>query len=118
MGGDHCLPVAIRRSAWLFLVLISGSVACNRSDSSRVELIRPVKTIVVSVGDDTRVRSFPGKVQAARKAELAFQVSGLLAKMPVKEGQVARLKNLFPEAEVAEAMETWHQYHPANHATK
>ena len=33
------------------------------------------------------MRSFPGKVEASRKAELAFQVPGLLVKLPVKEGQ-------------------------------
>jgi len=43
--------------------------------------------MVVAAGDDTHVRSFPGKVEASRKVELAFQVSGLLVKLPVKEGQ-------------------------------
>jgi multidrug efflux pump subunit AcrA (membrane-fusion protein) len=33
------------------------------------------------------VRSFPGKVEASRKVELAFQVPGLLVRLPVKEGQ-------------------------------
>jgi RND family efflux transporter MFP subunit len=33
------------------------------------------------------VRSFPGKVEASKKVELAFQVPGLLVKLPVKEGQ-------------------------------
>jgi len=43
--------------------------------------------MVVSAGEDTRVRSFPGKVEASKKVELAFQVSGLIVKLPVKEGQ-------------------------------
>jgi multidrug efflux pump subunit AcrA (membrane-fusion protein) len=30
---------------------------------------------------------FPGKAEASKKVELAFQVSGLLVKLPVKEGQ-------------------------------
>jgi RND family efflux transporter MFP subunit len=33
------------------------------------------------------VRSFPGKVEASKKAELAFQVPGVLAELPVREGQ-------------------------------
>jgi RND family efflux transporter MFP subunit len=52
---------------------------------------RPVKTIVVAAGEEPHVRTFPGKVEASKRAELAFQVSGLLVKLPVKEGKkVAR----------------------------
>jgi RND family efflux transporter MFP subunit len=43
--------------------------------------------MVVAAGDDTHERSFPGKVEASRRVELAFQVPGLLVKLPVKEGQ-------------------------------
>jgi RND family efflux transporter MFP subunit len=43
--------------------------------------------MVVRAGDEAHVRIFPGKVEASKKAELAFQVPGLLVKFPVKEGQ-------------------------------
>jgi RND family efflux transporter MFP subunit len=43
--------------------------------------------MIVSAGDETRVRSFPGNVEASKKVELAFQVSGLLVQLPIKEGQ-------------------------------
>jgi RND family efflux transporter MFP subunit len=43
--------------------------------------------MIVSSGEDTRMRSFPGKVDASRRAELAFQVPGLLINLPIKEGQ-------------------------------
>jgi RND family efflux transporter MFP subunit len=54
------------------------------------EPVRPVRTAVVAAGDETHVRQFPGKVEAARKAELAFQVPGLLVDLPVKEGQAVK----------------------------
>ena len=60
---------------------------CSRQEPARPQLVRPVKTIVVTTGNQPSVRVFPGKVDAARKAELAFTVSGLLVKLPVKEGQ-------------------------------
>jgi RND family efflux transporter MFP subunit len=50
-------------------------------------MARPVKTVVVAAGEEPHVRTFPGKVEASRRAQLAFQVSGLLVKLPVKEGQ-------------------------------
>jgi RND family efflux transporter MFP subunit len=43
--------------------------------------------MVVSAGAESNVRSFPGKVEASNKVELAFQVSGLLVNLPVREGQ-------------------------------
>jgi RND family efflux transporter MFP subunit len=43
--------------------------------------------MVVTAGDDLRMRTFPGMVEASRRAELAFQVPGLLSKFPVREGQ-------------------------------
>ena len=48
---------------------------------------RPVKTMLVTAGNPPLVRTFPGKVEASKSAELAFQVPGLLIKLPVKEGQ-------------------------------
>jgi RND family efflux transporter MFP subunit len=43
--------------------------------------------MVVAAGAEPHVRSFSGKVEASKKVELAFQVPGLLTKLPVKEGQ-------------------------------
>jgi RND family efflux transporter MFP subunit len=43
--------------------------------------------MVVAAGEDSRVRTFPGRVEASNKVELAFQVPGLLVSLPVKEGQ-------------------------------
>jgi multidrug efflux pump subunit AcrA (membrane-fusion protein) len=43
--------------------------------------------MVVVAGGEPHIRSFPGKVEASKKVELAFQVSGLLVQFPVKEGQ-------------------------------
>jgi len=50
-----------------------------------VEKPRPVKTMVV-VGDVEVERTFPGTVQAAQRAELAFRVGGQLIERPVKNG--------------------------------
>jgi RND family efflux transporter MFP subunit len=76
--------------------------------------------MVVVAGDGTHVRSFPGKVEASKKVELAFQVSGLLVNLPVKEKQLvaknaviaelrqdefeARLKSLKGELDKARAV--------------
>jgi multidrug efflux system membrane fusion protein len=78
-GLSPSLPIAI---SILYLV-----VGCSRQDPPRSEVVRPVKTMVVVAGDEPHVRVFPGRVEASTTAQLAFRVSGLLARLPVKEGQ-------------------------------
>lgn len=82
---DHLL-------AFCATLLFSSSVlvsicGCSPPPTQLGELIRPVKTLVVTAGDDSHVRSFPGKIEASRRVELAFQVPGLVVQLPVKEGQ-------------------------------
>jgi RND family efflux transporter MFP subunit len=77
-------------SAVFASVVITSTLAtsgCRREAPTTPEVARPVKTMVVTGGEDSHVRSFPGTVEASRRVELAFQVSGLLVKFPVKEGQ-------------------------------
>jgi multidrug efflux system membrane fusion protein len=77
-------------SAWLILLI---SLICCLNSGCEPEALpprdvpRPVKTMVVLAGEDTRQRTFPGTVEAAQRVDLAFQVSGLLTEFPVKEGQ-------------------------------
>jgi RND family efflux transporter MFP subunit len=75
------------RCLLLILSALPLTAGCSPRTSAPPEVIRPVKTMVVTAGGDTHVRSFPGKVEASKKAELAFQVPGLLVQLPVKEGQ-------------------------------
>ncbi len=74
----------IRKMCVLLLVFVVG---CSKQPSSTTELVRPVKTLLVSFGDDAATRVFPGKVEASKQVELAFQVPGLLVGLPVREGQ-------------------------------
>ena len=69
------------------LTIICLSAGCSRQIETRSEIARPVKTMLVTDGDQSLARTFPGKVEASKTVELAFQVPGLLVKLPVKEGQ-------------------------------
>lgn len=71
----------------VLLSLLAFTAGCSSEMPTLKEAVRPVKTLVVTAGGETRTRSFPGKVEASRRVELAFQVSGLLVELPVKEGQ-------------------------------
>lgn len=76
------------RIALSMICLASG---CSRRDPAPSEAVRPVKTSVIGKGAESYVRTFPGRVEAAQSVDLAFQVPGLVMRLPVKEGQrVAR----------------------------
>src|SRR5262245_8398516 len=74
----RCLPI---------IISMVGFAGCSPEAVPSSAVVRPVKTMVVVAGEEPRVRSFPGKVEASKKVEMAFQVPGLLIKLPVKEGQ-------------------------------
>ncbi len=88
------------------LLLISGLSlnACDHvSDTERVDTqktARPVKLLTVQASGIRTIRSYPGILDASKKAELAFRVGGQLVELPgqpgmqVKKGEViARLDN-------------------------
>jgi membrane fusion protein, multidrug efflux system len=87
MDASHWGPRGLGPSLPIALAIICLAVGCSRPDPPRSEVVRPVKTLVVVAGDEPHVRVFPGRVKASTTAQLAFRVSGLLARLPVSEGQ-------------------------------
>jgi len=69
------------------LMLVFFTTGCNKKQEvKQVEEVRPVKTIVVKAPDAGGIRNFPGRIDANKKAELAFRVSGKVKELLVKEG--------------------------------
>ena len=73
----------------LFALLL---VACEESiDTSTTKpILRPVRTQTVDLPAQGFWREFPGVVDAIRKADLAFRVSGKLSKVLVNEGDIVK----------------------------
>jgi len=87
MDRNRCGGRSPCSAAAFFLSVFLLGVACSQSPSSPPEVVRPVKTTVVTAGGEPRERLLPGTVEASRRVELAFQVSGVLVQLPVREGQ-------------------------------
>ena len=75
------------RKVAVTLAIVCLVAGCSRKEPTRPEAVRPVKTMTVAAGATLDTRSFPGKVDASKRVELAFQVPGVLGNLPVKEGQ-------------------------------
>jgi multidrug efflux pump subunit AcrA (membrane-fusion protein) len=87
MNGTTSGRGVIGRSAFIAGSILHLATGCWQQDPARSDVTRPVKTMVVTAGGESRVRAFPGKAEASKKAELTFQVPGLLVRLPAKEGQ-------------------------------
>jgi RND family efflux transporter MFP subunit len=72
-------------------------VGCSPQATTRSDVARPVKSMVVSAGEEPHVRTFPGRVEASKRVELAFQVPGLIVKLPVREGQTVAKGDLIAQ---------------------
>jgi multidrug efflux system membrane fusion protein len=74
----------------LWLAIISISIllpGCEDSIIVGEPIIRPVKFVVVGEYGREKVRHMPGKIDAAKQADLSFQVSGKLIELAVTSGQ-------------------------------
>lgn len=67
-------------------LLLLTLVACSEQEEAAQLPTRPVKTFVVEGGTADMIRSFPGRVDASKRAELSFRVPGQLQEILVKEG--------------------------------
>ncbi len=68
----------------LLLLLLAG---CNRDSApAAVAAVRPVKIYTVGGGVADVRRSFPARIEASRRAELGFRVSGTVKELLFKEG--------------------------------
>lgn len=66
-----------------------GLAACGAEEKQSAEPVtRPVKTYIVSGATSDTVRTFPGRVDADKRADLAFRVGGQVQEILVKEGDL------------------------------
>jgi RND family efflux transporter MFP subunit len=75
---------------WLLVTLAAVGLltACAEKEEPKIrKTVRPVKLLTVVSSGEAFQRSFPGRVRAARRVELAFQVGGPLVALEADEGQ-------------------------------
>lgn len=78
-------------SVFRFLLVLIPAVqlvACSEPPPPVVEEVpRPVKTLLIEAPETGGVRQFPARIDAYRKAELAFRVPGKVEELLIKEGE-------------------------------
>lgn len=88
----------------MVFLLIAGFVlflaACGKGKEEKAgeEVVRPIKMMTVTSSSDAIQLKFPGRVRAAKRADLAFQrVEGRLSQLPVDEGQAVKKGQLIAQ---------------------
>ena len=76
--------------AWVAAMAIVLLTGCGEEPPPFVPPPQLVDTLVLAEPEARSGRNIPGSVQAHRKAVLAFQVSGPLVKLPIKEGDTVK----------------------------
>jgi RND family efflux transporter MFP subunit len=64
-------------------LLLAG---CGKGTAPEGPVVRPIKTLVVGAETTVPSRSFPGKVLAGKRVQLAFDVAGTIIELNAQEG--------------------------------
>jgi RND family efflux transporter MFP subunit len=60
--------------------------ACEKEAVETPEIVRPVRILTIAGLQAGETMSYPGEIQGAQNAELAFEVAGRLIELPAEEG--------------------------------
>ncbi len=76
------------KKEWILLLCLALTFnSCSKQKSQKEKSVKLVKAIEVESSEEAKTIAFPGKVKAGQEADLAFRISGPIAKIYVKEGQ-------------------------------
>lgn len=81
----------MKRISWLASAVILAALSgCTEREAvdQQVETSRPVPITIVNSSNKTSSLRFPGRVRAAQRADLTFNVPGQVIELPVEEGQL------------------------------
>ncbi len=78
----------MRRFLSISLMPLLLLTACSEEQETPApEVVRPVKTLLIPDFESSSMRSFPGRIESTRRAEVSFRVPGTINELPIKEGE-------------------------------
>jgi multidrug efflux system membrane fusion protein len=74
-------------SVFFLVFVILLTISCGTDNQQEIkEVVRPAKIMTIGDGTESSIYKFPGNVRAAQKVDLAFNVSGTIKVLSIKEG--------------------------------
>lgn len=83
----------------LALTLFATTLAGCTEQVSETEVLRPVRSQVVTISRGTRVRSFSGTARAGQEIDLSFRVPGRIERVAVEVGDTVQAGQLIAQLE-------------------
>lgn len=84
--------------------------ACNNTETaipdSRGEIARPAKIVAVLSDGISVLRTFPGTLEATKRADLAFRVGGQLIELPAQAGLAVKEGDLLARLDESDFQNT------------
>jgi len=80
---------------------VSSLAACGGEEAPQAEQLRPVRYVMVDVGNGTRSRSFSGVSKSSTESRVSFKVAGTVTNVPVQIGQRLEAGDLIAELDRA-----------------
>lgn len=90
-------------SSLLITTLLFAATGCERTETTETqsEIARPAKIVPVLPASISVLRTYPGTLEASKKAELAFRVGGQLSDLPVQAGDWVKKGDLLARLDEA-----------------
>jgi RND family efflux transporter MFP subunit len=81
------------------IVLVSACGSESKEPVSEEKVVRPVKLVRIMASQNTKTREYPAVISAAQTSEIAFQVSGRLQELNIKESQQVKKGDILGKLE-------------------
>lgn len=82
------MKIYFGKNTWLVLLIPVFLTACSgEEETAPPDVVRPVKTLLIPDFESSGMRSFPGRIESTRRAEVSFRVPGTINELPIKEGE-------------------------------
>jgi RND family efflux transporter MFP subunit len=78
-------PIKANHLLWVSVAALLVA-ACEKEVAEAPEVVRPVRILTIAGLQAGATLSYPGEIQGAQNAELAFEVAGRLIELPAEEG--------------------------------
>ncbi|MET1256127.1 efflux RND transporter periplasmic adaptor subunit [Aliikangiella maris] len=108
----------LQSQIFLTLILATLLISCNQQQKTEIKevILRPVRTMQIHATSVNPLHEFTAVVDASKKADLSFKISGELIELPVKQGDrvktgqvIARLDDKDILIQLDEAKSTYHK---------
>lgn len=94
---------------YIVILALLVLVSCKETKTEQVEIIRPIKHLVIGNTNNESTRTFSGNVKASDEIELSFRASGIITTLNAKVGTKVKKGELIAKLDNVQAQLAYEQ---------